>query len=197
MNNQITQTRKFEVFMIGVGGQGIGLLSEILIRAVDYSGQVCVGVDTHGLAQRGGIVSSHLKIGDVNSPLVIPGNVDLVLALERHEAARGMNYLKDSGVLAYYDTSWQPLAVRIGKTSEITDEEIETTAKERNIKVYRVFRELPDVRMQNIALLGTVAKYELIPGVSVRHYIQAMEDLMNPKILEENKKIFLEIVEVE
>jgi len=51
--------------------------------------------------------------------------------------------------------------------------------------------------MQNIALLGTVAKYELIPGVSVRHYIQAMEDLMNPKILEENKKIFLEIVEVE
>lgn len=194
MSKEIT---KFEIFMIGVGGQGIGLLSEILIRAVDYSGQVCVGVDTHGLAQRGGIVSSHLKIGDANSPLIMPGNVDLVLALERHEAARGMNHLKDGGILTYYDTSWQPLAVRLGKASEITDEEIQKKAKERHINVYRVFRELPDVRMQNIALLGTVARNRLIPGVDVQHYMQAMEDLMNPKVLEENRRIFLEIVEVE
>lgn len=194
MSKEIT---KFEIFMIGVGGQGIGLLSEILIRAVDYSGQICVGVDTHGLAQRGGIVSSHLKIGDANSPLIVPGNVDLVLALERHEAARGMNHLKDGGILTYYATSWQPLAVRLGKASEITNEEIQKRAKERNINVYRVFRELPDVRMQNIALLGTVARNRLIPGVDVQHYMQAMEDLMNPKVLEENRRIFLEIVEVE
>lgn len=55
--------RSFSIFLIGVGGQGIGLLSEIIARAVDYSGQKVLGVDTHGLAQRGGVVSSHIKIG--------------------------------------------------------------------------------------------------------------------------------------
>ena len=54
----------FNVFMIGVGGQGIGLLSEVLIRAADRAGHRVKGVDTHGLAQRGGPVISHLRLGD-------------------------------------------------------------------------------------------------------------------------------------
>jgi len=59
--------------MIGVGGQGIGLLSEVLLRAVDYAGLRVKAVDTHGLAQRGGVVVSNLRMGDnVFSPL-IPG----------------------------------------------------------------------------------------------------------------------------
>ncbi|WP_448375607.1 2-oxoacid:acceptor oxidoreductase family protein [Fervidobacterium sp.] len=186
---------KFEIFLIGVGGQGIGLLSEVLIRAIDYSGQRCIGVDTHGLAQRGGVVSSHIKIGDVNSPLVVPGDVDLVLALERQEAARGLNYLKDGGTLVYYNTSWQPLPVRLGRESEIKEAEIESIANERGIKVYKVKYELPDSRMQNIALLGIVAKNNLISGVEPKHYLMAMEDLMNERVYESNKQLFERILE--
>ena len=52
------------IYLIGVGGQGIGLLSEVLIRAADHAGFGVTGVDTHGLAQRGGIVVSQIKIGD-------------------------------------------------------------------------------------------------------------------------------------
>lgn len=186
--------KSFSIFMIGVGGQGIGTMSEILIRAVDYSGQKCIGVDTHGLAQRGGVVSSHLKIGDVNSPLVTQGDVDLVLALERHEALRGMNYLKSGGTLVYYDTSWQPLPVRLGKESEITPEEIENFAQQNQIKLYKVRYDLPDVRMQNIAVLATVAKYKLIPSVEIEDYLKAMEDLMNEKVFKSNSELFLRIV---
>jgi len=186
---------KFEIFLIGVGGQGIGLLSEVLIRAIDYSGQKCLGVDTHGLAQRGGVVSSHIKIGDVNSPLVTPGDVDLVLALERHEASRGLNYLKDGGTLVYYNTSWQPLPVRLGREGEIKEDEIETLAKERRIMVLKVRYELPDTRMQNIALLGVVAKNNLIPMVEPKHYLMAMEDLMNERVFEANKQLFENILE--
>ncbi|MBW2538534.1 MAG: 2-oxoacid:acceptor oxidoreductase family protein, partial [Deltaproteobacteria bacterium] len=51
----------FNVYMTGVGGQGIGLLSEILLRAADHAGHTVKGVDTHGLAQRGGIVVSSLR----------------------------------------------------------------------------------------------------------------------------------------
>lgn len=187
--------KKFDIYLIGVGGQGIGLLSEVLIRAIDYSGQNCIGVDTHGLAQRGGVVSSHIGIGDVNSPLTMSGDVDLVLALERHEAGRAMNYLKDGGTLVYYDTSWQPLPVRLGREGELKNEELEIVARERNIKLFRAKYNLPDVRMQNISLLAVVAKNNLIPNVKTEHYLKAMEDLMNEKVFESNKKVFESILE--
>jgi len=193
MTQTIKEIKTFSVFMVGVGGQGIGTLSEVLIRAVDYSGQKCVGVDTHGLAQRGGVVSSHLKIGNVNSPLVIPGEVDLVIALERHEAMRGLSYLKPGGTLVYYDTSWQPLPVRLGREKEVQNVEIDNFAKENNINVFRVFYNLPDVRMQNTAVLATIAKYNLIPKVKPEHYLKAMEDLMSEKVYILNKEVFEKI----
>lgn len=199
MNNvvKVDGKKNFSVYMVGVGGQGIGTLSEILIRAIDYSGQNAIGVDTHGLAQRGGVVSSHLKIGSVNSPLVLPGDVDLVLALERHEAMRGLSFLKESGTLVYYDTSWQPLPVRLSKEKEIKNQEIEEAAKDLNVKVYKVKYDLPDIRMQNIAVLATVAKHNLIPGVTVDEYLKAMSDLMNEKLYNINVSVFLKIVNEE
>ena len=83
-------SESYDIYMTGVGGQGIGLLAEALARAVDRAGLSVRGCDTHGLAQRGGIVSSHLRIGaSAHSPLVSPGRADLVIALEgqtcRHE----------------------------------------------------------------------------------------------------------------
>lgn len=194
MTQTIEKIKTFSVFMVGVGGQGIGTLSEVLIRAVDYSGQRCIGVDTHGLAQRGGVVSSHLKIGNGNSPLVIPGEVDLVIALERHEAMRGLSYLRPGGVLVYYDTSWQPLPVRLGREKEVQNVEIDNFAKENNINVFRVFYNLSDARMQNTAVLATIAKYSLIPQVRPEHYLKAMEDLMNEKVYALNKEVFEKIL---
>lgn len=101
---------RLNIYMIGVGGQGIGLLSETLIRAADYAGLKVRGVDTHGLAQRGGTVQSHLRIGEgIYSSLIQKGRADIVIGLERNEALRGMEtYLKEGGTLIYYDTSWQP-----------------------------------------------------------------------------------------
>ncbi len=61
----------FNIYLCGVGGQGIGLLSEVLLRGGDYAGLKAKAVDTHGLAQRGGIVVSHLRFGSsVFSPMV-------------------------------------------------------------------------------------------------------------------------------
>ena len=54
--------KSLNIFMIGVGGQGIGLLSEVLLRAADYAALRVKAVDTHGLAQRGGVVVSHLRL---------------------------------------------------------------------------------------------------------------------------------------
>jgi len=152
---------KYEIFIIGVGGQGIGVLSEVIMRACDYCGYKVKSVETHGLAQRGGTVTSHLRLGtNVYSPIIMSNSADMVISLERNEAMRGMNdQLKDNGTLVYYDTSWQPLDVRLTKEKNVSTIDIQNIAEERGIKVFRTFKkDIPDIRMQNIVLLALIAK---------------------------------------
>lgn len=183
----------FNIYLIGVGGQGIGLLSEILLRSADHAGYQVKGVDTHGLAQRGGIVVSHLKFGEkVYSPLIPENEADMVVGLERHEALRGMNrYLKDGGTLVYYNTVWQPVEVRLNNVEEVTEETISRQCLDRSIKEIKVFKaDLNDARMQNIVVLATIEKHKLIPGIETHHYRLAMTDLMAGAMLEKNLNLF-------
>jgi len=179
--------RNLNIFMTGVGGQGIGMLSEILVRAVDYAGYKFKGVDTHGLSQRGGIVVSQLRIGDnIHSPLIEKGEADIVIALERHEALRaGQEMLKPDGTLIWYDTSWQPLPVRLGSEKEIaTKTVIDKVICKKNIRVFR--NDLPDTRMQNIAVLSAMISNSLIEGMDLQACEKAMKDLMPEKLLAMN-----------
>jgi len=182
--------KNLNIFMTGVGGQGIGMLSEILVRAVDYAGYDFKGVDTHGLAQRGGTVVSQLRIGEnIHSPLIEKGEADIVIALERHEALRsGLEMLRNDGTLVWYDTSWQPLPVRLGAEKEITTETvIDKVLCKKNIRVFR--QNLPDTRMQNIAVLSQIVKNDLIKGMDLETCKKAMADLMSEKLLNINLKV--------
>ena len=183
----------FNIYLAGVGGQGIGLLSEVILRAGDHAGLPVKGVDTHGLAQRGGIVKSQIRIGrNVHSPLIPEGEADLVLALERHEALRALNLaLKDGGTLVYYNAVWQPLDVRLGRSDEVGADRLEEEARLRNISAFEVFDPiLTDARMQNMVMLAVVAGNDLVPGVERDDYRQAMEDLMTGTMLYRNQALF-------
>ena len=183
----------FNIYLTGVGGQGIGLISETILRAADHAGHRVKSVDTHGLAQRGGIVVSRIRIGDaVYSPLIPRHNADLVISLERHEALRAAELiLKEGGDLIYYDTVWQPLAVRLDEAGEVSTEDIQKYCSGRGIRVFSVFDpQLPDIRMQNMAVLGDIAHHRLIPDVDRPHFESAMVDLMAGKMLERNQAIF-------
>jgi len=185
--------KTFNIYLCGVGGQGIGLLSEILLRAVDYAGFQAKAVDTHGLAQRGGVVISHLRFGDtVHSPMVPAGQADLVIALERHEALRGAETtLRSGGTLIYYNTVLQPLGVRLGKDREVSEEAILDYCKTANITVIKVESDqLSDPKMQNIAVLARINTLGLLPEVMEKHYTQAMTDLMAGNMLETNLRLF-------
>lgn len=185
--------KAFNIYLAGVGGQGIGLLSEILLRGADHAGLIVKGVDTHGLAQRGGIVVSQLRLGSrVYSPLILQNEADLVVALERYEALRGTNMaLKDGGTLIYYNTTWQPLYVRLNLAEPVSEAMISKQCRKRNIREISLFKaDLKDVRMQNIVLLANIEKYGLIPGVKKEHYLQAMDDLLQGRLLETNIELF-------
>ena len=187
----------FNIYLIGVGGQGIGLLSEILIRAADHAGFPVRGVDTHGLAQRGGTVSSHVRIGEgIHSSLIRHNHADLVIALERNEALRGMNdFLKDGGTLLYYDTEWQPLNVRLKKEKPMKVEKISKECKRREISEIRIENvKLDDPRMQNTVVLSHIAANGIVPGIKIRDYENAMSDLMSGSTLEKNLKLFRSMI---
>ena len=183
----------FNAYLTGVGGQGIGLLSEIILRAADHAGLAVKSVDTHGLAQRGGIVISQIRMGDaVFSPLIPTGTADVVIALERHEALRAAaTVLKDRGSLIYYDTVWQPLAVRLNEAQEVTEIDIHALSRARNIKVISVFQaDLPDIRMQNMVVLAEINRHGLIPDIELKDYRSAMKDLMTGSMLQRNQSLF-------
>jgi indolepyruvate ferredoxin oxidoreductase, beta subunit len=183
----------FNIYMAGVGGQGIGLLSETLLRAADHAGLPVKSVDTHGLAQRGGVVISQLRIGlQAHSPLIATGEADLVVALERHEAARGVNEaLRDGGILIYYDTVWQPLDVRLNRVAAVDGAELERHCQARGITVHRLCEpDLPDPRQQNMVVLAGIARHHLVPEVTRDHILQALEDLMQGPMLAANRRLF-------
>ncbi len=185
--------KQFNLYLSGVGGQGIGLLSETILRAADHAGHRVKAVDTHGLAQRGGIVVSQIRIGsEVHTPLVPRYQADLIISLERHEALRALTqYAKSGATLIYYNTVWQPLDVRLGDAKEVSVETLETQCRQMEVNAIKVYHpDLEDVRMQNMALLARIDKEGLVPGVTSDHYRQAMEDLMAGTMLKKNMALY-------
>jgi indolepyruvate ferredoxin oxidoreductase beta subunit len=185
--------KQFSIYLSGVGGQGIGLLSETLLRAADYAGHSVKGVDTHGLAQRGGSVVSQIRIGSqVHTPLVSRHQADLLISLERHEALRSLTeFAKEGATLIYYNTVWQPLDVRLGRVAEVSSKSLGDLCRQMGVKCIEVFHpDLEDARMQNVALLARIDKEGLVPGVKSDHYRQALKDLMAVSMLEKNMALY-------
>lgn len=181
------------IYLCGVGGQGIGLLSEVLIRSCMDAGHPVKGVDTHGLAQRGGIVASQVKIGArLFTPRIPPGEADLIVSLERLEAYRGIvSMLNHGGTVVYYDTEYQPIGVRQGRDQYPGNEELAAAVATRGGHIERVFLEdLPDPRMQNTALLGRLSSLGAIPGVTAEIIENNLRAVVSPAALDANLEVF-------
>jgi indolepyruvate ferredoxin oxidoreductase, beta subunit len=183
----------FNIYVSGVGGQGIGMLTETLGQACLAAGHRVHGCDTHGLAQRGGTVVSHLRLGDgVFTPRVPEGEAHLVIALERLEALRGtQTHLRDGGTVLYYDAVYQPIAVRMGAAPYPAADALDAAVATRNGTAHRVFIDgLEDPRMQNSALLGVLAALSLIPDVDLSRAEAAIRAAVPPAAVDANLAVF-------
>ena len=88
-----------QVVLSGVGGQGVLFITRLLAEAAIAAGFHVLASETHGMAQRGGVVVSHLKVGGFFSPLVRAGRADLLLVLKEENVALHREFLADGGVL--------------------------------------------------------------------------------------------------
>jgi indolepyruvate ferredoxin oxidoreductase beta subunit len=153
------------MLVTGVGGQGIVLASDIVGEAAMSAGYDVKKTDTLGMAQRGGSVLSHLRIGSrVWSPLIREGEVDLLLAFEKLEAARWANYLNADSTVIINRYAQPPLAVNLGYEQYPGDEEIRELLNQRTAHVHYVegneqARRAGDVRALNTFMLGCASRF--------------------------------------
>lgn len=116
---------EFNLLLTGVGGQGILLAGDIISRAAMLENLDVKKAETHGMAQRGGSVATHIRFGSkVHSALVPVGGADLLISLETLEALRYAHYVKTDGAIVYSTRRVDPLPVLRGQEKYPSDEAI-------------------------------------------------------------------------
>ncbi len=150
------------IVLVGVGGQGILLASEILAQAAVAAGYEVKTNEVHGMAQRGGSVMAQVRFGArVFSPLVAQGTARVLGSLERIEALRNHHYLAPDGLAVVSSQMIVPVTVSSGQASYPADaEERLRQAFPRLIYVDAVERanELGNARVANVILLGAMSR---------------------------------------
>ena len=146
------------VLLVGVGGQGTILVSKLLTAGLVKAGFDVKMSEIHGMSQRGGSVSTHVRYGEkVYSPVIEEGEADLLISFEKMEAIRWLKFLKPEGHLIVNNYKINPLPVLIGK--EIYPEkEIDEELKLLSATVINAFdkaSEIGNIRVMNVILLGT------------------------------------------
>lgn len=185
--------KKQDILMVGVGGQGIILASDIVAEAAFAAGYDVKKTDTLGMAQRGGSVVSHVRIaGEVWSPLIKEGEVDIMLAFEKLEAGRWGYYLRPGGVAIVNNHAMPPLSVSLGTHRYPGDEEIEDILKRQTERIYFVdgtgrARELGDIRAVNMFMLGCAS---LLLPIDLQTWKECMSQHIPSNILQINVAAF-------
>jgi indolepyruvate ferredoxin oxidoreductase beta subunit len=149
------------ILICGVGGQGILTASDLLSDVLLLAGFQVKKSEVHGMSQRGGDVISTVRYGDeVFSPLPALNETDYILAFEKLEALRNINYLSAKGIMLVNDFEWQPLPVAAGLEEYPRD--IEARLKKLAgevvlIPATRLAAELGNEKASNVILIGLLA----------------------------------------
>ena len=126
------------VLLTGVGGQGTVLAAKVLAQAAQAKGWQVRTAETIGMAQRGGSVVSHVRMGDtgeeVIAPLVAKGTADMIIAFEPAEAARVLPYLAPDGVMVSASTSIQPITAALSPEPYLAKATVTSLEKRLNVR---------------------------------------------------------------
>ncbi|HMK33429.1 MAG TPA: indolepyruvate oxidoreductase subunit beta [Desulfomonilaceae bacterium] len=185
--------RVYNVLIVGVGGQGIILASDVLGRVAAAHGYDVKKNEIHGMAQRGGSVSSHVRFGKaVYSPIIKVGEADVLLSFEQIETLRYFPFLSEKGKVIVNDQKILPPAVFTGKQEYPAD--ILTRIKDKVsdavvVNGDEVAKNVGNPRVVNVIFLGVLSKYLDIP---VDVWESVLKESLKPKLVDVNLKAFHE-----
>jgi indolepyruvate ferredoxin oxidoreductase beta subunit len=181
---------KIDILLAGVGGQGTVLASKLLARCAVARGEQAHTAETIGMAQRGGCVTSHVRVGEVSSPLIPKGTADAIIAFEPAEAVRALPYLKTGGTVIVNVAAIKPVTDTLSASGYAADQMIEYLKKIPARVVFvdaeKIARECGSAKVVNMALLGAAAETGAI-GIAGAEIEQAASSLA-PKFREANLK---------
>ena len=182
------------VSLVGVGGQGIILTADILAKTAAIAGLDVKKSEIHGMAQRGGSVSSQVRFGDsVASPIIQEGTTDILVSFDKLEAVRTAHLLSPEGVAVVNDMYLVPVTVSSGQQTDVADLDAKVKAS-GNLKLVDAMKIATDAvgnaRTMNMVIAGALST--LCP-FTVEQWYQAMSEMLSgpkAKLLDVNKKAF-------
>lgn len=186
---KIELDRTLTVLLVGVGGQGTILAGSLLAMAAADAGLDVKVSEIHGMSQRGGSVSTVVRMGKkVESMVADPGCADVIVAFESVEALRAQDYLREGGKMFVNDEVIVPVSVAIGNFE--MPEDIEGKLDELGavrIPAGRIAREVGSPRSTNVVLVGALST--ALP-FSTEDWEDAISRRVPPKTVEANLKAF-------
>ena len=182
------------VSLVGVGGQGIILTADILAKTAAIAGMDVKKSEIHGMAQRGGSVSSQVRFGaSVASPIIQEGTTDILVSFDKLEAVRTAHLLAENGVALVNDMYLVPVTVSSGQQADVADLDAKVKAI-ANLKLVDAMKiateDVGNARTMNMVLAGALST--LCP-FTVEQWRQAMAEMLTgpkAKLLDINKKAF-------
>lgn len=180
----------FDVLIVGIGGQGTVLTSNILGEACLIEHVPVRGAETHGMAQRGGSVETQIRIGQEYGPLIAPGTADLILSFDLLETARMCHYLKEDGRIFTSREFVVPTTVFMQDFPCPDEQMILSLIGDRDTTVVNA-RELAEkagsILTQNVVLLGAASSSLPLKEESIR---EAVRRIVPKKTIDLNLKAF-------
>jgi indolepyruvate ferredoxin oxidoreductase beta subunit len=182
------------IYLTGVGGQGTLLASRLLGEAALAAGFDPLVSETHGMAQRGGIVVSTVMLGEVQSPIISPGEADVVLAFEALEAFRALDHCHGESLMIANTAVIVPYPVAIGQAQYPPVERLVNLMAGQlggllAFDAGALARQAGSPLAVNMVLLGALAATPSLPFPAER-VLEAIATRTNPKFLEANLHAF-------
>lgn len=178
--------------IVGIGGQGTILASNVLGEACLVEGRSVRGAETHGMAQRGGSVESQIRIDAEFGPLIVPGTADLLIAFDLLEAVRYRHYLKSGGVMVINNQLVLPTSTfTTGQVPPTTDDIIGMLkgVKMEIIDATAIATAAGSPLAANIALIGAAS--HTIP-LTLESLLEGVRRCVPKKTIPINEKAFLD-----
>ncbi len=182
------------ILVVGTGGQGVMTATEILAEAAIALGHDAKKTEVAGMAQRGGVVSSHLRFGaKVLSPQITPGSADVLLGFEAAEAMRWRHMLRAGGLVLMNTGRLVPPVVELGLYDYPDDPVSEMRAAGTRVFSFdasAIAQELGDIRLGNTVMLGAIADHLPFPAEVLERCILKRFARKKAEIIELNRQAF-------
>jgi indolepyruvate ferredoxin oxidoreductase beta subunit len=182
------------ILVVGIGGQGVMTATEILADAAIALGHDVKKTEVAGMAQRGGVVSSHLRYGKrVLSPQITPGQADLLVGFEAAETLRWCHYLRQGAQVLMNTARLVPPVVDLGLYDYPVDPLAEIRRRGYAVRAFdamAIALELGDVRLGNTVMLGAIADHLLFPAGVLLDAVLKRFAAKKPHMLDINREAF-------